>query len=139
MNIEIERIEKDDWKKLSEKAHLIVFAENKPAEMDRLDYALVAKMGTNLLGYVTCRETDANSIYWQFGGAFPGTKSSSLSFACYLRLVWWTKQHYARVTTLIENTNVVYLKMALKIGFRVIGIKNFNGRIYLEHTMEFNK
>lgn len=139
MNIEIERIEKDDWKKLSEKAHLIVFSEHKPADLDRIDFALVAKVGTKLLGYVTCREMDGKSIYWQHGGAFPGTRNSSVSLACYLRLVWWTKQHYDRVSTYIENTNVVYLKMAMKVGFRIVGIKTFNGHIYLEHAMEFEK
>lgn len=137
MNIEIKRIEKADWAALSERAHLICFSEIKPAEMDRLDYALVAELKGVPLGYTTCRELDGNSVYWIYGGAFPGTKNSSLSLACYLRLIWWTKQHYSRVTTLIENNNVVYLKMALKVGFRVTGIKNFNGRILLEHSMEF--
>lgn len=139
MNFEVDRLTKEQWAPLSQKAHLICFGENKPAEMDRIDFALLVKKGPQLIGYCTCRETDSDTLYWQFGGAFPGTKDSSMSLPAYLRLVWWTKQHYKRVHTLIENNNIVMLKMAMKAGFRIIGIRNFNKHILLEHAMEFDK
>lgn len=138
MNIEVEQISKEDWRPLSEKVHLVVFSESKPADFDRIDFALIAKTETKgLMGYVTCREFDAHSLYWQYGGAFPGTKGSSLTLAGYMRFVWWTKQRYKRVSTLVDNSNIVMLKMAMKVGFRIIGVRNFGGHILLEHCMEF--
>ena len=52
--------------------------------------------------------------------------------------VEWCKPRYKRITTLIENKNTVMLKMAMKVGFRVIGVRNFQGSILLEHLLEFS-
>lgn len=137
MNIEIEKISKEDWAPLSENVHLIAFQKTKPQEWDRIDFALVCKKGPHLMGYMTCRELDAFSLYWQFGGAFPGTKNTSLCFLGYTKFVWWCKQHYKRISTIIENNNTVMLKMAMKVGFKIIGVRCVNGQIMLEHEMEF--
>lgn len=137
-NISVVKMTREEWSQFSEKAHLIVFNENKPSESDRIDFALVGEMGNHqLLGYVTCREMDAESLYWQYGGAFPRASGTSLSFSAYMRFVWWTKNHYKRVSTLIENNNLVMLKMAMKVGFRIIGVRVYSGHILLEHHMEF--
>lgn len=139
VNVDIELLTREQWRPLSENAHLICFSESKPVEMDRIDFALLVKRGSQLLGYCTCRETDSKTLYWQYGGAFPGAKGTSLSLPGYIGLVWWTKQRYDRVSTFIENNNLVMLKMAMKVGFRIIGIKTFDGRILVEHGMEFSK
>lgn len=106
--------------------------------MDRIDFALLAVTDSGSpAGYVTCRETDNETVYWQFGGAFPSIKGTVLSMRAYEDFINWTRERYSRVYTLIENTNSAMLRMAQKVGFSIIGIKNFKGQILLEHLMEF--
>lgn len=137
-NITIVKLNRDEWTQFSENAHLIVFNERKPPEMERVDFALLAEIGVHqLLGYVTCRELDKDTLYWQYGGAFPRAAKTSMSFSFYMRFIWWTKQHYKRVSFLVENTNTVMLKMALKAGFKIVGIRNYKNHILLEHHLEF--
>lgn len=134
----VEKISVQDWEPMSENAHLIAFGKKKPASFDRIDFTLLVRTEKELMGYVTCREFDHETIYWQFGGAFPGTQSTSLSWIGYQAFVEWCKPRYKRITTLIENKNTVMLKMAMKVGFRVIGVRNFQGSILLEHLLEFS-
>lgn len=137
MKIEVDCLDAKEWASYSEQAHLICFAKHKPVSLERIDFALVARRGDQLLGYVTCRELDGESLYWQFGGAFPGTLSTSLSWLGYQALVEHCKPRYKRISTLIENNNLVMLKMAMKVGYRIIGLRNFKGTILLEHGLEF--
>ena len=137
--IEIERIPKDAWIAMSEKAHLIAFDTHKPVETERIDFACLIKCGHQLLGYGTFKEMDSGTLYWQFGGAFPGTKDSSMSFKGYQALVDWCGRKYERVYTYIENTNLVMLKFAMKVGYRITGIRNYKGNILLEHLLEFKE
>ena len=134
--IRIEVYDQKAWATFSENAHKIAFGEIKPADMDRIDFALMAVRDTTPLGYITCREFDKDTLYWQFGGAFPGTKATSLSWKVYQSLVEWCRPRYKRITTLIENTNLVMLKMAMKVGFRVCGVRFYNGSILVEHVLE---
>ena len=138
--IEVLVIGADEWKeKYSEQAHLIAFGKNKPASWDRIDYALLmveAKTKTPS-GYITCREFDHETVYWQFGGAMPGTKSTPKSLACFDAALDWAKETYRRVTFVVENTNQPMLKLAMKREFQIIGVRNFRGSILLEHMKEF--
>lgn len=136
---------------MSENAHLAVFETYKPASLDRIDFALLIERGETLMGFATCREHDAETLYWQYGGALPGTKSSSLTFPGYQAVVAWSKERYKRITTIIENDNVVMLKFAMKVGFRIVGVRthiakkertveNYNNivpHILLELVLEF--
>lgn len=130
--IVIDRLTANHWKEFSERAHAVCFDEHKPASWDRIDFALVARRGTELLGYMTCRESSEISLYWQYGGSFPGTRGTTLSWKIYQELSDYCMLHYATISTMIENTNTVMLKMALKIGFRVIGCRTIQGKILLE-------
>lgn len=134
--IEVVRIPKEEWGVFSEKAHLIVFGKVKPKEWDRIDFALVVQKNDKMMGYVTCREHDAKTVYWQFGGSFPGTKDTVLTWTAYQEFVGFCKGKYDRITTIIENTNTVMLKMAMKVGFRIVGVKSYNGSVLLEHVLE---
>lgn len=134
----IERIAKEDWQRLSETAHEICFAEKKPAAWDRIDFALLAVEDLVPIGYITCREIDAHTLYWQFGGAFPGTKDTIKSFSAYQAMVRYASERYKRVATYIENTNRVMLKMAGRCGFLITGIRVFDGDILVEHCLEFH-
>lgn len=129
------------WAQYSEAAHLVVFEERRPWEMDRIDYALVAIDGEKRdgLGYVTARELDKESVYWQFGGAFPTIKNTIYVLKVYDKIIKWTKkQGYSRVTTYIENTNRAYMRLALTCGFRVIGTRTFKGTVLCEMLLEFD-
>lgn len=135
--MEVQRINGPDWvRDFSENAHKIVFGKLKPAEWDRIDFALLVSKDKNMVGYGTCREFDAKTLYLQYGGAFRGSASTSLSLPAYLAFVEWCQQRYENITTLVENNNFVYLKFAMKAGFKIIGVRNYQGIILLEHHLE---
>jgi len=135
--VEVKQIHKNDWKVFSERAHLACFNESKDSSMDRIDFALIVEDGARMMGYLTCREHDSETLYWQYGGSFPGTRESSLTFVGYQAFVAWCKERYKRITTVIENENIVMLKMAMKVGFRIVGVRNFKGHVLLELVLEF--
>ncbi len=139
MGYKIKQISSEDWKNFSREAHLICFDENKPVEMDRIDYALLAIDETTdkPAGYVTVREITNKDVYWQYGGSFPGTRGTVKSFRVYEALHDWTSQRYERITTLIQNTNTTMIKFAMKMGYLIIGIRNFKGDVMIEHLLEF--
>ncbi len=137
IEISVKRFTPDEWKLYSENAHWVCFGKIKPAEWDRIDFALMSMRGHEPTGYMTCREWDHETLYWQFGGAFPGTKATSVSFISYQAFVDYCKARYKRITTLIENTNTPMLRMAMKVGFRICGTRVFKGDILLEHLLEF--
>jgi hypothetical protein len=139
MKVEIDYATPEQWAQLSEKAHLIAFSEHKPREWDRIDFALLVRRGNQPMGYVVCREHDHETVYWAFGGAYPGTKDSSLTFFGYKAFVDACMSKYKRITTLIKNDNFVMLKMAMKVGFKIFGVRFFKGHVLLEHILESDK
>lgn len=137
---EVKRIEANDWvDKFSELAHKLVFEKHKPAEWDRIDFALLVVQGEKLIGYATCREHDSKTLYLQYGGAFPGTRETSMSLPAYIRLIEWCRENYEKVTTVIENDNIVYLKFAMRVGFRIVGLRIFKETVLLEHELVSNE
>lgn len=136
----VHKVSPEDWKPLSELAHSAVFKEHKPSDWDRIDFVLTVEEDDGKpRGYVTCRELDAKTLYWQFGGAFPDTQNSIAAFRGYQNFARWSKDRYDRVCTYIENTNSPMLKMAAKIGFVIVGVRNFKGSVLLEHLLEFSE
>jgi hypothetical protein len=138
--IHVDKIDAATWTRtFSENAHRIAFGKLKPHQWDRLDFALVVASGDTPMGYLTCREMDHETIYWQFGGAFPGTKDTVMTWQGYQAFVsWCALQKYKRITTYIENSNVPMLKMAMKVGFRIHGVRSYQGAILLEHIKELH-
>jgi len=136
---EIKRLRPDEWATLSEDAHLAMFSERRPGYIDRIDFALLATEDDNrgIVGYVTVRELDADGIYWQYGGAFPSIKTSTTVLGVYRQFVEYCKARYKRITTLVENTNIAYLKLAMKVGFRIIGVRVFKGSVLVELLLDF--
>lgn len=137
--IEVKVFTREEWAVFSEDAHKICFNELKPASFDRIDFALLCVDSGKPCAYVTCRELDPDTVYFQFGGAFPETRGTLSSWKCYEKVTDFARTKYRRITTLIENNNVVMLKFAMKMGYRIIGIRNFGGSILLEHVLEFDK
>jgi hypothetical protein len=129
----------DEWKQYSEKAHLICFAENRSADMNRIDFALVAELNGVPQTYMTCREVDAETVYMQYGGAFPSAKGTVNSFRGYQAMLKQLSTVYKYGTTLIENTNTPMLRFAMQAGLRIIGVRNFKNTILLEHFSEWSQ
>jgi hypothetical protein len=140
VNFEILMLDKDKWKVFSEDAHKICFKEVKPSSWDRVDFALVAidKDKNQMIGYCTCRELDHESLYWQYGGTFPEYAAKLITARSYQGFINWCKKAgYKRILTYIENTNSRMLKLASHCGFLITGIRNFKGKVLLEHGIEF--
>lgn len=134
--IYVEYFTPDEWRGYAESAHKLVFKTYRPEWVDRISFALLAHDGNDTVGYVTCRETDNESLYWQFGGAldeYRGIKAVR-GFQAFLD---WTGRRYRRCVTNVKNDNVNYLHLLMKMGFRCIGTRYFNKEIYLELTREF--
>lgn len=129
----------DQWKQYSEQAHLICFNEHRPADMNRIDFALVADLDGIPQAYMTCREVDAETVYMQYGGAFPSAKGTVKSFRSYEAILGKLSSVYKHGTTLIENTNTPMLRFAMQAGLRVIGVRNFKQSILLEHFIEWRQ
>ncbi len=137
--MKLEVIDSKTWALHSEDAHKIAFGKVKPASWDRIDFALLAVDDSEMpMGYITCREHDHETIYWQFGGAFPGTKGTCKTWLIYNLAAEYCSNHYKRITTVIENTNISMLKMAMKLGFIIVGVRGVQGSVLLELVKEFS-
>ncbi len=123
----------DAWAAYSENAHLAVFDEKRPSEFNRIDFALLVVENENPLGFVTVRELDEKSIYWQFGGVFKTAKDTHKSFQVYKQGIdYCVNQGYENISTLVESENIVMLKFAFKLNFRIIGVRIFKNKVYCE-------
>jgi len=128
-------ISPEEWVNYAEDSHAAVFKEFRPSSMDRISYALAATDESGVIGYVTCRETDSESLYWQHGGAVD-TRYGVAAYRGFEAFLDNAKP-YKRVTTLVRNDNIKYLHLLMKFGFRVIGLRCVKNEIFLELTIEF--
>ena len=135
----VAKLSSAEWAQYSEQAHLICFNEIRPEKMNRIDFALTTVLDSVPQTYMTCREIDEETIYLQYGGAFPSAKGTTKSFTGYVEMLLELSQSYKRATTLIENKNTAMIRFAMKVGFEIIGIRTFDGKIYLEHLLNFGE
>ena len=133
------KYDKLQWEKVAEQIHNIVFDEYRPSSLNRIDFALVAWKDVDPIGYVTCRETDSESIYISFGGVMPENRNSENSKAGMEVILSYLKEHYKRANMLVENTNIFMLKKALNIGFLPVGIANYRGSIFVDLRYEWGE
>jgi len=138
VNFSVKRISSEQWTShLSEDAFVIVFGDIRPRDLERVDFALLLSDEENeLSAFITCKEMDSKTLYWQHGGVMPNYWKSVHVYRGYKKFIEWTSERYLRVSTKIENTNLPMLKMALKVGFLVVGISVINGKLYLELNRE---
>lgn len=138
MTLKVVKFLPDEWAKVSEDTHLAVFGTKKPANFDRISYALgVCRQEdwTPVL-YVTVREHDHESVYWQFGGALGPAKGSIVAYRATLAVIKWQLERAKRISFLVENDNLPMLHLAMKTGFRIVGVRYFKNRVLLEHLLE---
>lgn len=128
----------EEFKEVGETAHLACFGEFRPRAMERFQFALLSTSddGREHLGYVTCKEADAETLYWQYGGAFPGTAGTTKAFRLFKEFLRWGKGRYNYISFLVENKNTPMLKMAMKMGFLITGVRVFKEWILLEHSVD---
>lgn len=129
----VNKLTPEQWDVISADAHVAVFQELRPSLMNRIDYAMVVVNGPKICGFTTVRELDHESVYWQFGGILPDIRKSSFSIRSYFAIAEWSfGEGVKNISTIVENTNTVMLKMALRIGFVIIGTKTLGGKIYVD-------
>lgn len=131
------RYDKEQWDLVAEGIHEVVFGEIRPSSLNRFDFALVAWNGSTPIGYITCRETDAESVYIGFGGVVPESRNSIESKSGMEALISFLASQYKRANMLVENTNIFMLKKALNTGFLPVGIANYRGSIFVDLRMEW--
>lgn len=135
-SIKIAELGAENWKDFSRHAHVICFLEERKPEEDRIDYALLAVESDVPLGFVTVRDLDKYTSYWQHGGTFPGTRGSTKVLRVMQAFIEEAKSRgYERIGFRVLNTNRAMLKLAFHLNFLVIGVRMFGGEIYLEHML----
>lgn len=133
----VHKISKQDWGALSENAHLLAFEKSKPVAFDRIDYALLCVAEDDKpIGYITVRELDHESVYWQFGGGFPWAQKSALVARAYDKCLDLQFTMSKRITTKIENTNYPMLRLALSRGWVICGCGHYNGTTLVDLIKE---
>jgi len=136
VSVELLYFTPEEWVKYSEDSHVAVFKEIRRSSLDRITYALAAIDSKGPIGYVTCRETDEESLYWQYGGALEH-RYGVAAYRGFEAFIDQAEKNYKRVTTLVSNENIKYLHLLMKFGFRVIGLRSFNGEVFLELLKSF--
>lgn len=139
--IQVTKLPAHEWRRVSADAHRAVFGKTKPASWDRIDYALlmVEQPADQVVCYVTVRETDPHTAYWQFGGAFPQARGTPAVYRAFCEAVDFQRKKSKRISMLIENTNQPMMRMAGKRGFLISGVRYFRGTVLVEHLLEFDK
>lgn len=133
------KISPEDWANgFSEDAHKIVFKEIKPASRDRISYALLVVKDEVVIGYVTVREIDDETVYWQFGGVVPQFRRSITAVKCVEMATDWQRAHSKRIVTYTENTNLPMLKLHLSYGFKIVGTRTYMGKVMVDMIKELH-
>ncbi len=137
MKVRVEKISPEAWQPYAEAAAEAVFGVRRPGDLGRFDFALLLVNDAEDIpvAYVTCKELDDDTLYWQFGGPLPSLQGIHI-FRVFAELVGWTLSRYERATMFIENENVPALRMAMAAGFRISGVRFYAGEILCELFLE---
>lgn len=139
--IRIQVLSPEEWAPMAEDAHKTVFGTVRAGALDvNISYALllVEDPRGEPLAYVTVQEQDEGVVYWKFGGSFPPARNRAGMFRWYETLLSIERQMgRKRIYTFIENDNLTMLRMAAKAGFRIVGTRNFEGRVLVDHALTF--
>lgn len=125
--MKVERVEKEEWGKIAEDAHLTCFGEFRPNDFNRFNYALAVFDEDKIFAYATIIEMDADTCHMQHGGAFPHGRKSIYSYGAYEKMISYLREKYKFATTHILNTNTPMLRFAMKAGFVVVGVDCYGG------------
>lgn len=132
MSYSIKALTADEWMEWSEAAHENVFSEARENSHNRADFALISLKIGEPTGFIQCKEIDSKTLYLQTGGAFKNFQGTSAVFGSYSALIDWCAENYERVITKVNNENVRMIRLAMSVGFRIIGSSAFKGKVTLE-------
>lgn len=135
--MEFKKLPKEHWALLARNSNIAVFGEQMDPKDERIDFTYVALEDDKMVGFVSCQERDADSLYIQYGGLVKPKQGQGFGSEGFPNLLAMIASEYQRVGLLVENTNMPMLKMALGAGFLVIGMRNFKGKVLLEMGKEF--
>ena len=138
MSLSLLKLTPSEWSASAANAHIAAFDEKPPVGFDNIDAALliVNTIIDKPIVYITVKDLGNGEIYLKHGGAFDLAKNSTWVFSAYRLAIAHLSESYNKLSTLVHNTNVRYLKMALSVGFKVTGMKVIEGNLLLELTME---
>lgn len=131
MNLFLNKLDPEEWKKMSPLAHQISFGRDRDPEMDRIDYVLLVNNDREPCCYATIIELDKESVYMQHGGSFPSVAKGVYTVKGYFMFLNWLKERYETISTRILNTNIAMLKLAFAAGLIVNGMDMSEGYIFL--------
>ncbi len=129
-----------EWAHFSEDAFRTVFKAPHNKALDRITFALVGvDEDTDLpVGYLTARELNGEDLCWEYGGAFPDIAESIEVYRGYCLFAERCREMgYARILQVVENTNHRYLKLSMKLGFNIVGVRTIRGETLVEMLLEF--
>lgn len=134
----IRQLSAAEWSQISGAAHQAAFGELRPPASDRIDFCLLCidEVTDVPVGYVTAREINAELLQFRFGGAFPNIRGTSKVLRAYRPAIDWTRGKYKSIITLIRNDNVPSLKVAMALGFRIVGVTTYRGDILVELQLD---
>lgn len=134
----VKEIAPREWKALAEDAHLSVFDELWDKDLERIDFAMIMTMKETdqLISYATAQKVDEQTIYLQYGGAFPTYKGTPITFLSFKEMLTHLKLKYSKIVTLVENNNYPMLRFYMKEFFLITGIRYFGEHILLENSYE---
>lgn len=110
---------------------MISFNQERPDDMDRINYALVVFNEQAPCCYSTLIEIDKNSVYMQHGGAFPNVAKSVYTVKGYHMMVNILKSQYSFISTRVLNKNYPMIKLAHSAEFLINGIDVCDDEIFL--------
>lgn len=127
----------EEWDEVSEFAHIAVFGEERPKDLNRHHFIVGLFVDNKLGGYFTCMEMDSETAYIQHGGVFPNFARSIHVVPGYFKMLGLLKEQYKRAWTRIESTNKAMLKMAIHAGFEIVGTYKFKDKLLIELEHNF--
>ena len=139
MEIGVKILDQDNWKQIAEGLHSIVFDKKRDHKIDRADGCfLIYDKNTNCsVGYVSYFETDAKSIYWQWGGLFPEFRGTNIAYKAINICLEVADKIYDTINMMVHRDNIKMLKIAFSVGFRINGVRCFrDDDIYCELSRE---
>lgn len=145
----LQTLEKNEWKAIeispdewargfSENFHKLVFKEIRPASYDRIDYAILVVKSEDVVGYVTVRELDNETVYWHFGGAVPKFRKSIIAARAIELALEFQKQRSKKLVTYVENRNLPMLRFYLSYGFVIIGTRHYFGKTFVDMVKDLD-
>lgn len=137
--IRVEKISPQAWKSIGAKAHQLAFGEGRPTGQERLDFALLVLEDDTILGYMTCRELDAVTLQWLYGGVI-GKSHACLTWRGLRAAIHWCKAAgYEKLLSIVENTNRAMLKLELTLGFLIFGLRMHAGHVLVENFLSLEE